>query len=684
MKKILAATVAAMLLTVNTGQAADAGANQETVQGKAHKLAETLVSDYGISGIQYAIMDAGSIVLSDSAGVADRATGAPVTKNTMFGIGSVSKMYVTAAAMLLADDNKIDIDQPLATYLPDFTMADERYKKITPRMLMNHSSGLYGTHYANSMLFADNDTQSHDELLQRLRSETLKSDPGEYSVYCNDGFQLLELLVEQVSGISYSQFIEQHFSKPLHLSSTRTPLDEFDREKLAKAYYPAFEQALPAENANVIGAGGLYATAEELAQFGEVLIGNRTDVLSGQSAAALQQPEYKNGVWVPEESNTYNYGLGWDAVSLAPFDEYNIKALSKGGDTLVYHAALTSLPEHDISIAVLTSGGSSFFNSIFASNILLEYLQEKGTIKNILPDPAFKPSVKTEMPADLPAYSGLYGTVGTTLELRIKNGELELPDLIGGLIPAQSYVYTGNGEFKNKEGNIVISFDPQTNGHTYLKLNATVEFPGIGQALMVTYEYQKLEANPLKTATKDVWEQRNGKNYYALDEKINSLFYLSPAILTKTIAVDSEHGYASGAKIVDGQTAVNAVEIPVMAGRDAFDLNFHTTDNTEYLSIDGLSYISEDAVHPLYKGRTSICTIQAEGQAVWFKIDKHTAQKTMTVKVPASGGFIVYDKTGMIVSSSIVSKKPSVVLPEGGLIVFGGDAGAVFKISIEK
>lgn len=67
-------------------------------------------------------------------------------------------MYVTAAAMMLADAGQIDIDQPLITYIKDFTMADGRYKDITPHMLMNHSSGLYGTHYENSMLFDDNDT----------------------------------------------------------------------------------------------------------------------------------------------------------------------------------------------------------------------------------------------------------------------------------------------------------------------------------------------------------------------------------------------------------------------------------------------------------------------------------------------------------------------------------------------
>lgn len=146
---------------------------------------------------------------------------------------------------MLVDTHKVDIDQPLTTYIKDFTMADERYKQITPRMLLNHSLGLYGAHYKNSMLFNDNDTENHDELLLRLRSETLKSNPGEYSVYSNDSFQLLEILVERVSGLSYTEFLAKHISAPLGLNSTKTPLDQFDRQKLSKTYFPAIEGPYP-------------------------------------------------------------------------------------------------------------------------------------------------------------------------------------------------------------------------------------------------------------------------------------------------------------------------------------------------------------------------------------------------------------------------------------------------------
>jgi len=175
-------------------------------------------------------------------------------------------------------------------------MADERYKKITPRTLLNHSSGLYGSHYHNSILFDDNDTQNYDNLLKEMQTEHLKADPGAFSVYSNDSFQLLEVLVERVSGESYSEFIQTHISKPMNFKSTYTPLDTFDRKQLAKTYFPGIESALPVENANILGTGGVYSTAEELATFGEVLMGNKPELLSEKSVQAMQKDEYRNGM----------------------------------------------------------------------------------------------------------------------------------------------------------------------------------------------------------------------------------------------------------------------------------------------------------------------------------------------------------------------------------------------------
>ena len=110
------------------------------------------------------------------------------TNDTLIGIGSVSKMFVTTAAMQLAEQGKLDIDAPVTDYLPEFSMADSRYKNITVRMLMNHTSGIMGTTAGDFMLFDDRDSQHHNTMLEELQNQRLKADPGDFGAYCNDGF----------------------------------------------------------------------------------------------------------------------------------------------------------------------------------------------------------------------------------------------------------------------------------------------------------------------------------------------------------------------------------------------------------------------------------------------------------------------------------------------------------------
>lgn len=230
-------------------------ASQELKKIAAEKAA-LLTKSHGATSVQYALIDNGKLILSGQAGKNDMEGEQPLTKDTLYGIGSVSKMYATAAVMKLVDEGKVDLDAPVVNYVPDFKMKDERYKRITPRMLLNHSSGLQGSTLSNAFLFNDNDTYAHDTLLQQLSNQSLKADPGSFSVYCNDGFTLAEILVERVSGMSFTEFLHQRLTEPLKMNHTKTPQDKWRDEKRAGLYFPAYQGQLPIEAVNVIGTGG--------------------------------------------------------------------------------------------------------------------------------------------------------------------------------------------------------------------------------------------------------------------------------------------------------------------------------------------------------------------------------------------------------------------------------------------
>lgn len=100
----------------------------------AKKKASVLTSFYGETSVQYALIDDGKIVISGQSGVYSRNSKTALTENNMYGIGSISKMFTTAAVMQLVEQGNVELDAPVTKYIPEFTMEDPRYKDITVRI----------------------------------------------------------------------------------------------------------------------------------------------------------------------------------------------------------------------------------------------------------------------------------------------------------------------------------------------------------------------------------------------------------------------------------------------------------------------------------------------------------------------------------------------------------------------
>ncbi|SEL51111.1 serine hydrolase domain-containing protein [Paenibacillus sp. OK003] len=164
---ITALTLVITMLAPMSVMAASATSNSNDLTYEPTKKivaekAKLLTEKYGTTSVQYALIDSGEIVVSGQTGKNDLKDKVPLTSNTIYGIGSTSKMVLTTAVMKLVDEGKIDLDLPVVNYIRDFKMKDNRYKQITPRMLLNHSSGLLGSTGSNATLYGDNDTYSHD------------------------------------------------------------------------------------------------------------------------------------------------------------------------------------------------------------------------------------------------------------------------------------------------------------------------------------------------------------------------------------------------------------------------------------------------------------------------------------------------------------------------------------------
>jgi CubicO group peptidase (beta-lactamase class C family) len=656
------------------------------VKKLADKKATILTSIYGVTSVQYALIDNGEIVLSNHSGVYSKDNETPLTKDNMYGIGSISKVFTTTAVMQLVEQGKIDLDKPVVDYVPEFKMADPRYKDITVRMLLNHSSGLMGSTLDNALLFNDNDFTTYQNFIKILETQRLKANPGEFSVYCNDGFTLAEVVVEKVSGISFTEYLNKYISNPLGLSNTKTPLEEFDKNQLAKTYFSGNKTTLPADSLNMIGAGGMYSSAENLCRFAEVFMDNSsTTVLDSTSVKSMENKEYLNGFWAAETDSIIGYGLGWDSVNTYPFGQYGIKALSKGGDTLLFHGNLTVLPEENMAIAVLSSGGSSSYDQIIAQEILLSALKAKGSIGSIIPNKTSSKPTAVEMPSDLKKYEGIYGSMNAVLKVSISDdGVLNLSDAITPNSATQKFTYTGNGRFYYSDGSVYISFKEESNGNTYLYCAGFANLPSIGQTVTDGYQGQKLDDNIISKDLLATWEKRDNKKYFIVSEKYSSQVYIAGSLSVKISLLDGIQGYCLNTTIVNENVSRATIKIPGVYGRDLNDFTFFKVGNAEYLDAGGSICITEDAIKPLPAKSKFTTKIGAYGYANWYSIDKDSANKKITVEHPKNSAFAVYDENDSCVYYSYIASENTVTLPKGGYIVFAGDPRAKFTVKFIK
>lgn len=672
--------------TTTSGLLSETATNYDDVKVLAEKKATMLTSIYGVTSVQYALIDNGEIVLSGQAGVYSKDTNIALTDSNMYGIGSISKIFTTTAVMQLVEQGKIDLDTPIINYIPEFTMEDSRYKDITTRMLLNHSSGLMGSTFISTLLFDDTDFSTYKNLLNILKTSRLKSAPGEFSVYCNDGFTLAEILVEKVSGISFSEYVKNNISNPLGLNNTKTPLDHFQKSNLVKTYIAGITATLPTESLNMIGAGGIYSSAKDLCQFAELFMNDSTStVLDDTSVKAMESPEYLTDLWPQEGDSIIAYGLGWDSINTYPFGQYGIQALSKGGDTALFHGNLTVLPEENMAIAVLSSGGSSSYNQVMAQEILLGALKSKGSIDEIKVNKTFVKPNKVAMPSSQKQYEGIYAYSNGAIKVSISDdGVLTLSNLFQSNSHVQKFIYTGDGKFYYTDGSVYLSFVEESNGAIYLYSAGYTMLPGLGQSANSSYQAQKLASNPITQNTKTVWENRANKKYFILNEKFSSQLYALSSQSIQISLLDDLEGYCMNAAIINDYTARTSIQIPGVNGRDLNDFNFYNNGQTEYLNANGSIFISEDAIKSLSTKANFTFKINSDGYAHWYKISKNLANKKIKVTLPKNASFSVYDANNTCVNYSYITKQHTVSLPLNGYIVFVGDANAKFTVKVVK
>ena len=607
-----------------------------------------------------AVMDNGAIVYSEGFGMADRLNSLPVGKNTLFNMGSISKVYVTTAIMLLVDDGKVRLDAPVATYLPEFTMLDKRYKDITVRMLLNHSSGLPGTVGPNSFGYHYN-KDFYRDVLDILAQSHLKHRPGEFAPYCNDGFTLAEMIVAKVSGTSYIGFLQQRIFTPLSLKHTGIGVAERPEKNLRIArHYTESGHALPLESLSLLGSGGLSATAEDLCRFADSFSPAGPHILSPVALAEMKKVQNSDFAGKLRGPNP-GFGLGWDFAEIPGLKAKGINVLGKNGGTGQYSSMLITVPDKRISVAVIFSSPKADA-TMFAYRLLKTYLDGKG-IMTIKPDPVTAPVKSEPFPPELAAYEGYYFVSGMLAQVTLDPATNSITmDYTDGAekVKAFSAVYN-NGYFHAPTGKYYFT---TVDGRQYLATHRD-EFnmdSVAGERVVSLTAPQELAAG----LDGRLWLRRNAKAY---EEWQNMYPYVMP-----TQRIPALPGYVNfgGIKKITGPMSASYA---VGNMRDLGELKFSEQNGGQWIWLSGFLY-SSAATAKIYSGVAANLTIGNQGYNEWLKLDQDAI---LNFTKPANGRILVFDPVGSLIYDSVVDSG-DIFVTAGSFVAVAGEAADSFTV----
>jgi CubicO group peptidase (beta-lactamase class C family) len=355
-------------------------------------------------------------------------TGVTTTTDSVFQIGSISKVWTATIAMQLVDEGLLDLDAPIVDVLPEFRLADpDVTKRVTMRHLLTHTSGIDGDVFT--------DTGRGDDCLEKyvgLLVEQTQNHPLEATwSYCNAGFSVAGRVIEKLTGDTWDAAVRDRIVAKLGLTHTGTLPEEALLHRAAVGHVgdppaaptPAPVWGLPRS----LGPAGLInSTVADLLGFARAhLVGGVTpDGSRWLNEATAKQMADKQADLPDKYSLGDSWGLGW-----IRFDWNGHRLIGHDGNTIGQAAFLRLLPEEGLAVALLTNGGNTrdlyedLYREIFAELAELDMPQS-------LKPPAEPVSV------DVSAHLGTYERAGVTMEVLERDGGAVLRTTITGPLAA--------------------------------------------------------------------------------------------------------------------------------------------------------------------------------------------------------------------------------------------------------
>jgi CubicO group peptidase (beta-lactamase class C family) len=348
-----------------------------------HSLLESEMEQWAVPGAVVGILDRGRME-SLASGVRRANSDEPVTTDTLFQVGSITKLFTATAAMQLIEIGVVDLDIPLRDYLPTFRLHDaDVTQTLTLRHLLTHTGGTQGDR------FFDEDFGTGDDALARCiaRFDDLRQifRPGEYWAYCNDGVLLAGYLVASTRQQPFEQIIKERLFEPLDLTRSVMSLAEAGDQPLATGHESStgIPRSLPLMGwpRHLAPAANLISTVDDLLTFAAAHMLRRTTsrkLVNEQTVTMMQQPQVN-------VNSRQKWGLGWGIRFIR-----GTKIIEHSGGGIGQRVHLAIAPEEDLAVAVLTNSiqGIGLYGTI-VEWVLDRYrgLRANGTTGGVDPGP---------------------------------------------------------------------------------------------------------------------------------------------------------------------------------------------------------------------------------------------------------------------------------------------------------
>ncbi|WP_329170120.1 beta-lactamase family protein [Streptomyces decoyicus] len=373
---------------------------------------------------EYAIPSAAIGVLHDgeltelAVGVKNVETQEPTTTETVYQCGSMTKTWTALAFMQLVDEGKVDLDEPVRTYLPGFAVADPGASaKVTPRHLLYHTNGIEEAYGDPG---EDEDVYAH--MVENIADAPQVFPPGHTHGYSAAlGYAILARILEVHDGAHWDDIMRHRLFEPMGLTSTNSWHEQVDEARAATGHLIRSLEEGPIVTPmrylpRAFGPGGnITSTCREVLAMAHVFL-NKGTAPNGKRIVSAESIREMLCSRVPVP-DPHMFGPAW-ALGLIVCDWHGETVYATDGSTIGQNARLRLLPDSNTAIAMLTNGGprETFFHTVF--NEILTDL-DMVTIPE-LPAPA------TTLKLDPFRYEGVYGRPGARYEVSAEDGKLYL------------------------------------------------------------------------------------------------------------------------------------------------------------------------------------------------------------------------------------------------------------------